>query len=209
VVQVDVLVATSHSHARMEKLPRSRSPGLGTLGGSNKSRGTDGGLTLSLSGSPTRWGVSLDRWGAAAVFCPTSQILSGGAKSTAYAYRCDERVGGSASAEDRPRRVACRASQPDKISVRFLRAFAAARAALRKMCMWWRGPHHAGSGAKLRARQVRTAVAQIDAVARSMTFPLPMQNEIDSQLRGPRVRGAARGTLAASSSSHTLQPTRR
>ena len=88
---------------------------------------------------------------------------SGREVSPAYAYRCDERAGGSASAEDGPGRAACRASQPDKISVRFLRAFAAARAALRKMCMWWRGPHHAGSGAKLRARQVRTAAAQIDS----------------------------------------------
>ena len=88
---------------------------------------------------------------------------SGREVSPAYAYRCDERVGGSASAEDGPGRAACRASQPDKISVRFLRAFAAARAALRKMCMSDRGPHHAGSGAKLRARQVRTAVAQIDS----------------------------------------------
>jgi hypothetical protein len=76
----------------------------------------------------------------------------------------------SASAEDRPGRVACHAPQPGKISVRFPRAFAAARVALRKMCMWWRGPHHAGSGAKLRARQVRTAVAQIDSRWRAVQY---------------------------------------
>jgi hypothetical protein len=36
--------------------------------------------------------------------------------------------------------------------------------------MWWRGPHHAGSGAKLRARQVRTAVAQIDSRWRAVQY---------------------------------------
>ena len=53
--------------------------GFGHSGGHLIPIWTDGGLALLVSGSPGQMGGQSR---AAAVFCPTSQILSGGAKST-------------------------------------------------------------------------------------------------------------------------------
>eukprot|EP01046_Picozoa_sp_COSAG06_P056264 COSAG06_NODE_10592_length_1652_cov_1.389569_2_plen_137_part_00 len=53
--------------------------GFGQSGGHLIPIWTDGGLALLVSGSPGQMGGQSR---AAAVFCPTSQILSGGAKST-------------------------------------------------------------------------------------------------------------------------------
>jgi hypothetical protein len=57
--------------------------GFGHSGGQLSPIWTDGGLALLLSGSPGQMGGQSR---PAAVFCPTSQILSGGAKSTRERY---------------------------------------------------------------------------------------------------------------------------